>query len=202
MINLEAKLYRTTALLTALLLSLSACTPAPDTNNPETKVKVKVDERMKTDITPSTAFTTNSYDNIKIGADYNEQLLTQNTDDLDGCFGAQSANHPDAGYLIIDNKVVEIGTSDSNIASAYGVKVGDSLEQLYGKHQDQQPEVEDSPYGNPNENIIIYYWHEKNIDDEKLNNGTLGTRYQVDNEVVTSISIGFESALRLSESCF
>lgn len=199
MSNLAIKSYRVKALLTALILSLAACTPTPDTAQ-EYEAKVKVDERMATDITPSNSFTTNSYDDIQIGADYDPQLLTKNTDDLGGCFGAQSAAHPDADYMIIDSKVVEIGTWSENIASAYGVKVSDNLEQLYAKHRGQQPEVTDSPYGNPDENIIIYYWH-----DQSANNGNgeqrVGTKYQVDNEVVTSISIGLESALRLWEGC-
>ena len=41
-------------------MSLSACTPTLETVNTDTKIKV--DERMETDITPSTAFTTDSYD--------------------------------------------------------------------------------------------------------------------------------------------
>ncbi len=198
--NFNIKLPKVSALLIALLFGLTACTPASDSVSADhinsSEDKVKVDERMTTDITPSSSFTTNSYDNIKLGDTFNPQLLTQNTDDLDGCFGAQSANHPDAYYMIIDNTVVEIGTSSEKIASTFGVKVGDSLEQLYAKHDGQSPEIEDSPYGTPKENIIVYYWHDQSVNDE-----TLGTKYQVDNEVVTSISIGLESALRLWEGC-
>ena len=169
------------------------CTPQTDAIT-DTSTKVKVDDRTTTDITPSGSFTKNAYDNIKIGATFDPQLLTQYTDDIEGCFGAQSSAHPAADYMIIDNTVVEIGTSSKDITSAYGVTVGDTLEQLYTKHQDQQPEVVDSPYGTPNENIIVYYWYD--------NNGqSLGTKYQVDNGIVTDISIGLESALQLWEGC-
>ena len=193
------------ALLTALLISLAACMPTADkmstgaVDNIESTDdikdnKVRVDKRMKTDITLSNSFTTNSYDDIKIGDTFDAHRLTQNTNNLDGCFGAQRANHPNVDYMIIDNKVVEISTSAPSIASAYGVKVGDSLDQLYAKYQGQQPEVEDSPYGNLNENLIIYYWY-------KEDGHNLGIKYQVDNEVVTSISIGLESAFRLWACC-
>ncbi len=179
--------------MTALLLGLTSCAPQPDITT-DTDVKVKVDDRTTTDITPSGSFTKNSFDNIKIGSEFDSKFLTQNTENLDGCFGAKSTAHPAADYMIIDNTVVEIDTSSTDILSAYGVRVGDSLEQLYAKHQDQQSEVEDSPYVNPNENIIIYYWYEDN-------GQRIGTKYQVDNNVVTSISIGFESALRLWKGC-
>ncbi len=193
------RLHRIAGLLVAFILSLAACTPSAEiTDTDSNEVKVKVDERMKTDITPSNSFTTNSYGNINIGTDYDSQLLTQNTDNLDGCFGAQSANHPETSYMIIDNKVVEIGTGSGNIASAYGVKVGDSLEQLYAKHDGQSPEVEGGPYGDPDKNIIVYYWHE---DKNQISEQRVGTKYQVDDDVVTSISIGLESALRLWEGC-
>lgn len=203
MIPLYPYSYRMTALLTALLLSLAACTPASDTMNDNdanntNDAKVKVDDRTTTDITPSGSFTKNSFDNIKIGSEFNSKLLTQNTENLDGCFEARSNIHPNASYMIIDNTVVEIGTSSTDILSAYGVMVGDSLEQLYAKHQGQQPEVENSPYGNPNENIILYYWYE---DKGQSSKQRIGTKYQVDNGIVTSISIGFESALRLGEGC-
>ena len=170
-------------------VGLTGCTPQTETTS-NTDTKVKVDDRTTTDITPSGSFTKNAYDNIKIGANFDPQLLTQNTDDMDGCFSAKSTAHPAVDYMIIDDTVVEIGTASEDIASTYGVMVGDTLEQLYAKHQGQQPEVADSPYGTPNENIIIYYWYESN-------NQSLGTKYQVDNGVVTDISIGLESALRL-----
>ena len=201
MINLYRYKYRLTALLTALLLSLASCTPAADTtsvDNNESNNETKVDERMATDITPSGSFTTTSLDNIKIGDAFDPKTLTQNTETLDNCFGALSPTHPAADYMIIDEKVVEIGTSDKDISSAYGVTVGDSLEQLYAKHEGQTPEVEDSPYGSPNENIIVYYWHKENGQNSEQR---VGTKYQVDNNVVTSISIGLESALRLWEGC-
>lgn len=198
---LNQKNYRLSALFTVLLLSLNACTPAPDTTsadniNDASDTKVKIDERMATDITPSGSFTTNSLNNIKIGDTFDPKLFTQNTEKLDDCFSAQSSEHPIADYIIIDNKVVEIGTADEDISSAYGVKVGDSLDLLYAKHDGQSPEVTDSPYGSPNENIILYYWH-----DQSTNNERLGTKYEVDNDVITSISIGFESALRRGEGC-
>lgn len=198
--NLYASSHRMIVLMTALLLGLTSCAPQPDTTTTDTdvKVKVKVDDRTTTDITPSGSFTKNSFDNIKIGSEFDSKFLTQNTENLGGCFGAQSTAHPAADYMIIDNTVVEIGTSSTDILSAYGVMVGDSLEQLYAKHQGQQPEVEDSPYGNPNENIIIYYWYK---DNGQSSEQRIGTKYQVDNNVVTSISIGFESALRLGEGC-
>ena len=203
MITLYRHKYRLTALLTALLLSLTACTPAADTisvdnNESNGETKVKVDERMATDITPSGSFTTTSLDNIKIGDTFDPKILTQNTETLDNCFGALSPTHPAADYMIIDETVVEIGTADKDISSAYGVTVGDSLEQLYAKHEGQTPEVEDSPYGSPNENIIVYYWHKENGQNSEQR---VGTKYQVDNNVVTSISIGLESALRLWEGC-
>ena len=189
--------FRISLILISLSVNLLACTPAPDATDDNTN-QVKVDERMTTDITPANSFTNNSYDNIKVGADFDPELLTQNTDSLDGCFGAQSANHPDTDYMIIDNKVVEIGTWSESIASVYGVKVGDSLEHLYEKHQGHQPEVTDSPYGTPNENIIIYYWYKSSNQGREQR---VGTKYQVDNNIVTSISIGLESALRLWEGC-
>ncbi len=204
---LYASPFRMIVVSAALLLSLAACTPTSDTSNDNNAnsnndTKVKVDDRTTTDISPSGSFTKNSYDDIKLGASYDPQVLTQNTENLDGCFGAQSASHPAAGYMIIDNTVVEIVTSSTDILSAYGVMVGDSLEQLYAKHQGQQPEVENSPYGNPNENIILYYWYEDNSQSSEQSSGQrIGTKYQVDNNVVTSISIGFESALRLGEGC-
>ncbi|WP_123891909.1 hypothetical protein [Psychrobacter sp. DAB_AL32B] len=189
--------YRIIPLLTVLLLGLTACTPTTDTvsdNDVDNTSEVKVDERMATDISPSGSFTTNSLDNIKIGATFDPQILTQNTETLGNCFGAQIPSHPAADYMIIDNTVVEISTWSKDISSAYGVTTGDSLDQLYAKHDGQSPEVEYSPYGNPNENIIIYYWYEDN-------GQILGTKYQVDNGIVTSISIGLESALRLWEGC-
>lgn len=195
--NLYASSHRMIIVMTALLLGLTSCAPQPDTTT-DTDVKVKVDDRTTTDITPSGSFTKYSFDNTKLGSDFNPQILTQNTENLDGCFEARSNTHPNASYMIIDNTVVEIGTSSTDILSAYGVIVGDSLEQLYAKHQGQQPEVEDSPYGNPNENIIIYYWYE---DNGQSSEQRIGTKYQVNNNVVTSISIGFESALRLGEGC-
>lgn len=203
MATLYVSPFRMIVVSTALLLSLAACTPASDTisDNNVNNInddKVKVDDRTTTDISPSGSFTKNSYDNIKIGSTFDPQILTQNTKNLDGCFGAQSTAHPAANYMIIDNTVVEIGTSSTDILSAYGVMVGDNLEQLYAKHQGQQPEVENSPYGNPNENIILYYWYE---DKGQSSEQRIGTKYQVDNNVVTSISIGFESALRLGEGC-
>ncbi len=203
MATLYVSPFRMIMISATLLLSLAASTPASDISNDNNAnstndAKVKVDDRTTTDISPSGSFTKNSYDNIKIGSTFNPHTLTQNTEDLDGCFGAQSIAHPAADYMIIDNTVVEIGTSSTDILSAYGVMVGDSLEQLYAKHQGQQPEVEDSPYGNPNENIILYYWYEGNSQSSKQR---MGTKYQVDNGTVTSISIGFESALRLGKGC-
>ena len=195
--TLYASSHRMIVVMTALLLGLTSCAPPPDTIT-DIDTKVKVDDRTTTDITPSGSFTKNSFDNIKLGSEFDSKLLTQNTEDLDGCFGAQSTAHPAAGYMIIDNTVVEIGTSSTDILSAYGVMVGNSLEQLYDKHQAQQPEVEDSPYGNPNENIILYYWYE---DNDQSSEQRVGTKYQVDNGIVTSISIGLESALRLGEGC-
>ncbi|WP_201594397.1 hypothetical protein [Psychrobacter vallis] len=191
--NLHVSSYRMIGVMTALLLVLTSCTPQTDAIT-DTSTKVKVDDRTTTDISPSGSFTKNAYDNIKIGATFDPQLLTQSTDGIEGCFSAQSSAHPAADYIIIDNKVVEIGTSSKDIASAYGVTVGDTLEQLYAEHQGQQPEVTDSPYGTANENIIVYYWYESD-------NQSLGTKYQVDNGVVTDISIGLESALRLWEGC-
>ena len=191
--NIYVSSYRMIGVMTALLLVLASCTPQTDAIT-DTSTKVKVDDRTTTDISPSGSFTKNAYDNIKIGVTFDPHLLTQNTDDIEGCFSAQSNTYPAADYMIIDNKVVEIGTSSKDIASAYGVTVGDTLEQLYAKHQGQQPEVTDSPYGTPNENIIVYYWYDDN-------GQSLGTKYQVDNGVVTDISIGLESALRLWEGC-
>lgn len=195
MIISKARPYQTVGLLVAFLLSLAACTPAADTVA-DTDTKVRVDERMATDISPTDVFTEDSIGSTKIGGTFDPRKLNRVDDNFENCFFAENSAIPTVNYLIVNDKVAKITTSDSNVASSTGVRVGDSMEQLFAKYDGQLPEVEDSPYGNPDENIIIYYWHNQVVNDE-----TLGTKYQVDNNTVTSISIGFESALRLWEDC-
>ncbi|SNT70193.1 DUF1131 family protein [Psychrobacter sp. LV10R520-6] len=97
--------------------------------------------------------------------------------------------------LIIDDKVVKITINDSDIPSASGVKVGDSLSQVYAKHQGQTPEIIDSPFSGPDDKLInMYYW---TVEEGQR----VGTRYDLNHDVVINISIGNEDGLMSQEGC-
>lgn len=192
--TLYANSYRITALLTALLLSLAACTPAADTVA-DTNVKVKVDERMTTDISPTDIFTEDSIGSTKIGDAFNPQKLNRVDDNFESCFFAKNSSIPAVDYLIINDKVTKITTSDSNITSNTGVKVGDSLSEVTTKHLNQTPEIVDSPFSPADAKLVnMYYW---TVEEGQR----VGTRYDLLDEKVISISVGNDDGLMSQEGC-
>lgn len=143
--------------------------------------------------TQSNYFTRESYKNISIGDDFNAQLLERNTDIIDDCFNAVSRiEKKDISYQIESSKVAVISTSESGFESYSGVKIGNSLEEVYSKHENEYPEIIDNPYGEPNKNIVVTYWYSPEKDK--------GIRYDVDDNVVTGMSIG-NSSLVFLEGC-
>ena len=140
-------------------------------------------------------FTLYGLGDVKIGSKFTDNKeLKRYTDVLDGCFEATSNLHKNASYMIQDNVVTNIGVSESNIASPYNIKVGDYKTQIDNKHKGEKAEIVNNPYGEPDINIIVYYWY-------PVNGKILGIRYDVDNNIVTSISIGFKDSLELMEGC-
>lgn len=186
--------FRLSAVLTALLLCSTACTPTANTAI-DTDAKVRVDDRMTTDISPTDVFTKNSIGSTKIGDTFDPQKLSRFDTNFDNCFSAKNKAVPDADYLIINDKVVKITISDAGIASATGVNVGDSLGEVYAKHKDQTPEIIDSPFSGPDDKLInMYYW---SIEDGQR----MGTRYDLKNDAVISISVGNDDGLMAQEGC-
>ncbi|OSI16106.1 hypothetical protein [Neisseria dumasiana] len=140
-------------------------------------------------------FTIDGLGNVKIGSKFTDnQELKKHTDVLDGCFEAKSNLHKNVSYMVQDDIVTNIGISESNVASPYGVKVGDYKIQVDNKHKGEKPEIVNNPYGEPGVNIVIYYWY-------SVGGKVLGIRYDVDNDIVTSISIGLKDSLLLMEGC-
>lgn len=186
--------FRLSAVLTALLLCSTACTPTANTAI-DTDAKVRVDDRMTTDISPTDVFTKNSIGSTKIGDAFDPQKLSRFDTNFDNCFSAKNKSVPNADYLIINNKVAKITTSDTSIASAMAVKVGDSVSEVITKHQNQTSEVMYSPFYSPDNPLInMYYW---SIEDGQR----VGTRYDLLDKKVTSISIGNEDGLMSQEGC-
>ena len=185
---------RTAGLLVAFILSLAACTPAADTVA-DTDTKVRVDERMATDISPTDVFTQDSIGSTKIGDTFDPRKLNRVDDNFENCFFAENSAIPTVNYLIINDKVAKITTSDSNVASSTGVRVGDSLSEIISKHQNQTPEIVDSPFSLADSKLItMYYW--------TVQEGQrVGTRYDLLNEKVISISIGNDDSLMSQEGC-
>ncbi|OSI16103.1 hypothetical protein [Neisseria dumasiana] len=131
-------------------------------------------------------FTIDGLGNVKIGSKFTDnQELKKHTDVLDGCFEAKSNLHKNVSYMVQDDIVTNIGISESNVASPYGVKVGDYKIQVDNKHKGEKPEIVNNPYGERGVNIVIYYWY-------SVGGKVLGIRYDVDNDIVTSISIGLK----------
>lgn len=91
--------------------------------------------------------------------------------------------------------MAKITTSDTSIASAMGVKVGDSVSEVITKHQNQTSEVMYSPFYSPDNPLInMYYW---SIEDGQR----VGTRYDLKDDVVISISVGNDDGLMSQEGC-
>ena len=186
--------FRLSAVLTALLLCSTACTPTANTAI-DTDAKVRVDDRMTTDISPTNVFSINSLGSTKIGDTFDPQKLSRFDTNFDNCFSAKNTAVPDADYLIINNKVVKITISDAGIASATGVNVGDSLNEVYAKHENQTSEVMYSPFYSPDNPLInMYYWSGQN-------GQRVGTRYDFLDKKVISISVGNDDGLMSQEGC-
>ncbi|WP_201555306.1 DUF1131 family protein [Psychrobacter sp. 72-O-c] len=191
---LYSSLYRITGLLTALVLSLAACAP-PSNTITDADTKVRVDDRTTTDISPPNVFNRDSIGSTKIGDTFDSKKLNKAPSSFDRCFSAKNKAIPAADYLIIDDKVVKITIKDSDIPSASGVKIGDSLSQVYAKHQGQTPEIIDSPFSGPDDKLInMYYW---TVEEGQR----VGTRYDLNPDVVINISIGNEDGLMSQEGC-
>ena len=91
--------------------------------------------------------------------------------------------------------MAKITTSDTSIASAMAVKVGDSVSEVITKHQNQTSEVMYSPFYSPDNPLItMYYW-------SGANGQRVGTRYDLLDKKVTSISVGNEDGLMSQEGC-
>ena len=91
--------------------------------------------------------------------------------------------------------MAKITTSDTSIASAMGVKVGDSVSEIITKPQNQTSEVMYSPFYSPDNPLItMYYWSGEN-------GQRVPIRYDLLNKKVISISIGNDDGLMSQEGC-
>ena len=135
----------------------------------------------------------NGYKNIYVGSKFDSNFLKKNTEIVDECFNAIEKNGDEDTYYQIESGVVSlIYTSDINVKSYTGVKIGDRLEDVYSKHNNETAAVLDNPYGEPKKNIIVTYWYSPKKD--------MGIRYDVDDGLVSGISIG-DSSLVFLEGC-
>ena len=210
MITLYSHSYRTIQLLTALLLSLgtyasiSDATAAPSTQElapteASSTVNTDADDKENTAVTTSTNtgnnFTLKSLNNTKIGDFFDERTLSKYGSEVKGCFTAKNKALTDVNYLVIDDTVAKITSADPRIPSVYGIKVGDNISKIYDEHKDEMPEIADSPLSNPGENtLIMYYWYTEG-------GQPLGIRYDIYDDVVSSISIGTTEALKIYKGC-
>lgn len=150
-------------------------------------------ENTLVDPTDSSYFNKDSYNNIHINDKFDENLLKRDTEVIDDCFNAvHNTNREDANYQIENGLVAVIYTNELGFESYSGVKTGSSLEDVYNKHANEMPEIIDNPYGESGRNIVLIYWYspEKNS----------GIRYDVDDNIVTGMSIG-NSSLIYMEGC-
>lgn len=165
-------------------------TVADSTHIIETKT---INDSTLTDLNDSSYFNKNNYNDIYIGDKFDETLLKRDTEIIDDCFNAVSnTDEKEANYQIENGLVAIIYTNELGLESYSGVKIGSSLEDVYSKHANETPEVIDNPYGESGRNIVLIYWYspEKNS----------GIRYDVDDDIVTAMSIGNTSLLYM-EGC-
>ena len=163
---------------------------ADSTHTIETK---NINDSTLTDLNDSSHFSKDSYNDIYIGDKFNETLLKRDTEVIDNCFNAVSnIEKKKANYQIENGLVAIIYTNELGVESYSGVKIGSSLEDVYSKHANETPEVIDNPYGESGRNIVLIYWYSPEKDS--------GIRYDVDDDIVTGMSIGNTSLLYM-EGC-
>ena len=136
------------------------------------------------------------YQSIEINAPFDTNKYTEIQDSrLDDCFYAESKAFSKAPIEIqvIGNKIVVISTTDPQFSSYTGARVGDSIEQVFKKHDNHPFEKVINPYGDGVNQYSIIYWNEPSK--------KIGTRYDVDANKVIEIYVGKNDELYLMEGC-
>lgn len=155
--------------------------------------KETTNKNIVADLKDLSYFNRNSYNDIYIGDKFDDTLLKKDTEIIDDCFNAVSnTDKKEANYQIENGLVATIYTNELGVESYSGVKIGNTLEDVYSKHTNETPEVINNPYGESGKNLVLIYWYSSNEDG--------GIRYDIDDNHVTSISIG-NSSLVYMEGC-
>lgn len=145
---------------------------------------------------PSLKLTSDGVANIVINQPYDSKLFIETPNsrnlEVDYCFFAKAKNHPESllDLYIVHDKVAAIYVSDSGFKSYTGVKVGDSEQKVYAKHNNQKPEVYQNIY---TDEPMIIYWNE---DGSKI-----GTLYEISRGKVYDIRVGYDEKLKAAEGC-
>ncbi|WP_338560423.1 hypothetical protein [Acinetobacter sp. KS-LM10] len=138
------------------------------------------------------SFSKDSYAGLKINDKASSYKLDEIEDSrINECYFANNGLETDVQFQIINDKISVISTKDINISSYTDINVGEDEEKIYAKHESKLLQQIKNPYGESGDYALIL-WNDASK--------KVGTRYDVEDKVITSISIGNEN-LTLMEGC-
>lgn len=151
-----------------------------------------INKKVDAVISSQSRFSEDSYVGLKINDKASSYKLHEIEDSrIDECYFANNGSETDVQFQIINDKISVISTKDKNVSSYTGIKVNDTEEKIYTKHESKLLQKIKNPYGESGDYALIF-WNDASK--------KVGTRYDVEDKVITSISIGNEN-LTLMEGC-